>query len=407
MPNDISLFELITKERERQESTINLIASENYASNEVLLATGSVLTNKYAEGYPGTRYYSGCSIIDTIEQLAIDRCKTLFHAEHANVQPHSGSQANMAAYFAVLKPGDTILGMNLTEGGHLTHGHAINFSGMLYKRVPYGVDPHTEQIDYAQVEQLARTHKPKLIIAGASVYSRIIDFERFAHIAHSVGALLMADIAHISGLVATGLHPQPFPHADIVTSSTHKTLRGPRGGFIMCKQHFAEKIDKAVMPGIQGGPCMHTIAAKAVAFYEASLPSFITYQKQVITNAQYMSQKLQRLGYKIVAGGTNNHMLMVDLRPKNMTGRTAEQMLEKAGITVNRICVPYDPEKPRITSGIRIGTPAITSRNMKEQEAEQIAQYIDAVITKGHDERILEKIRTEVGTLCKRFPLPQ
>ena len=405
MTQDKKLFDLITSERNRQETTIDLIASENYASQEVLQAAGSVLTNKYAEGYPGKRYYAGCGVVDQVEQLAIERCKTLFQAEHANVQPHSGSQANMAAYFAVLQPGDTILGMSLAEGGHLTHGHAINFSGSFYNCVQYKVDPKTELIDYDEVEQLALAHKPKLIIAGASAYSRIIDFERFARIAHKVNALLLADIAHIAGLIAAGLHPNPFPYADIVTSTTHKTLRGPRGGLIMCKQELAEQIDKAVMPGIQGGPFMNVIAAKAVALYQAALPSFKTYQQQVITNAQQMAQTLKNLGYRIVADGTDNHVLIVDLRSKNITGRKAEIALDIAGITVSRSCIPYDTQKPWITSGIRLGTPAITTRGMKEKEIATIAQLIDTVITHANDETILKKVREQVSTLCNQFPI--
>ena len=405
MTQDTRLFTLIENEKKRQETTINLIASENYASQEVLAAAGSVLTNKYAEGYPKKRYYAGCSVIDDVEQLAIERCKELFDAEHANVQPHAGSQANMAAYFAVINPGDTILGMSLAEGGHLTHGHPISFSGRLYNSIQYKVDPKTETIDYEAVAQLANTHKPKLIIAGASAYSRIIDFEKFAHIAHNAGALLLADIAHIAGLIATGLHPNPFPHADIVTSTTHKTLRGPRGGLIMCKNTLAEKIDKAVMPGLQGGPFMNVIAAKAVTFHEASLPSFTTYQQQIITNAQQMAHTLKNLGYRIVADGTDNHLLIVDLHSKSINGKKAEQALDDAGITVSRSCIPYDTEKPWITSGIRLGTPAITTRGMREKEIVQIAQFIDTVITHADDETTLKKIRKQVAELCTQFPI--
>ena len=406
MARDTELFTIIDQEQNRQETTINLIASENYASKEVRLATGSVLTNKYAEGYPGKRYYAGCAIIDKVEQEAIDRCKELFHAEHANVQPHSGSQANMAAYFATLQPGDTILGMSLAEGGHLTHGHGINFSGTFYNSIQYKVDPKTETIDYDEIKKLAQQHKPKLIIAGASAYSRIIDFEQFARIAQSVGALLLADIAHIAGLVAAGLHPSPFPHADMVTSTTHKTLRGPRGGLIMCKKELANHIDKAVMPGLQGGPFMNVIAAKAVAFYEAAQPTFKTYQQQVIANAQQMAQVLKDRGYRIVADGTDNHLFIVDLRSKKITGRTAEHALNKAGITVSRSCIPYDPEKPWITSGIRIGTPAITTRGMQEKEMEQIADSIDSVITHATDEEIIQRVRENIHTLCTQFPIP-
>lgn len=405
MTQDSTLQKLLSAEIDRQRHTLNLIASENYASQEVREATGSVLTNKYAEGTPGKRYYAGCAIVDEVERLAIARCKELFKAEHVNVQPHAGSQANMAAYFAVLKPGDTILGMSLTEGGHLTHGHAINFSGVLYNVIQYHVDPQTERIDYEEVERLAKAHQPKLIIAGASAYSRIIDFERFAQIARNVGALLMADIAHIAGLIAAGLHPNPFPHADIVTSTTHKTLRGPRGGLIMCKKELAEKIDKAVMPGIQGGPCMNSIAAKAVALYEAALPSFIQYQQQIIHNAKQLAHELQQQGYRIVSGGTDNHLFIIDLRSKGITGRAAEHALEAAGITVSRSCIPNDPEKPWITSGIRLGTPATTTRGMKGKEMIYIAQLIDEVLS-NPDENSLLKIKEIVQELCNHFPIP-
>lgn len=402
MAQDRIIFDLINTEKDRQESSINLIASENYTSKEVRETTGSVLTNKYAEGYPGKRYYAGCAIVDEVEQIAIDRCKTLFGAEHANVQPHSGSQANMAAYFAILKPGDTILGMSLADGGHLTHGHPVNFSGQLYSVVQYQVDPKTELIDYDEVERLAQTHKPKLIIAGASAYSRSIDFERFARIAKKVGALLLADIAHIAGLIAAGLHQNPFPYADIVTSTTHKTLRGPRGGLIMCKKEFTERVDKAIMPGTQGGPFMNVIAAKAVAFYEAAQPSFKTYQQQVIANAQQLAKELQKLDYRIVADGTDNHLFIVDLHSKQITGRQAELALEKAGITVSRSCIPNDPEKPWVTSGIRLGTPAVTTRAMKEKEMATIATLIDKVLS-DPDEDKLKEIRSEVEKLCSSF----
>ncbi len=402
---DAEIYQVIEQELNRQETTINLIASENYTSKAVLEATASVLTNKYAEGYPGKRYYGGCQFVDQAELLAIERCKQLFGAEHVNVQPHAGSQANMAAYFAVLKPGDTIMGMRLSEGGHLTHGHPVNFSGQLYTIIPYGVDKETEQLDYNAIEKLAQAHKPKLIVAGASAYSRIIDFERLATIAHSVGAYLMVDIAHIAGLVAAGLHPNPFPHADIVTSTTHKTLRGPRGGLIMCKKELAQAIDKAVMPGIQGGPFMHIIAAKAVAFKEALTPQFKQYQQQIINNAQAMANALKNLGYRIVTGGTDNHLLLVDLRSKGIMGVHAETILAKAGIYVNRNTIPFDPEKPWITSGIRIGTPAITTRGMHEQEAIQIAEWIDKALQHKDDEAMLAKIHQEVLMLCKQFPI--
>ncbi len=402
---DRQLFSIIEKEQQRQEQEINLIASENYASRAVLQATGSVLTNKYAEGYPGKRYYAGCIFVDQAEQLAIERCKKLFGAEHVNVQPHAGSPANMAVYFATLKPGDTIMGMSLAEGGHLTHGHKVNFSGQMYNSVQYAVNRETERLDYDAIEKLAHEHKPKLIIAGASAYSRIIDFARFAQIAQNVGAQLLTDIAHIAGLVAAKLHPSPIEHADFVTSTTHKTLRGPRGGLVMCKQEYAEQIDRAIMPGIQGGPFMHIIAAKAVAFHEALQPDFKTYQAHVIKNAQAMAKMFVDLGYRIVAGGTDNHLFVVDLRSKNITGRAAERALEHAGITLSRSGIPFDPQKPWITSGIRIGTPSITTRGMKEKEAEQIAHLIDEVITHHEDENKLRSIKEKVAEFCKQFPI--
>lgn len=401
---DSALFSLIQQEKKRQEHTINLIASENYASQEILAASGSVLTNKYAEGYPGKRYYAGCEIVDEVEQLAIERCKKLFGAEHANVQPHAGSQANMAAYFAVVQPGDTILGMGLAEGGHLTHGHPINFSGKFYTVIQYKVNPDTEQLDYDAIEKLALEHKPKLIIAGASAYSRTINFERFGTIAKKVGALFLADIAHIAGLIAAGVHPHPFPHADIVTSTTHKTLRGPRGGLIMCKKELALAIDKAVMPGIQGGPFMNIIAAKAVAFHEALQPSFKEYQQQIIRNAQALATQLVALEYRIVAGGTDNHLFIVDLRTKNITGLAAEKALAHAGVTVSRSCIPFDPAKPWITSGIRIGTPAVTTRGMKEKDMQTIAQIINNIILHHNDSAVLKKTHQQIQTLCNQFP---
>jgi len=380
MQTDKEIFDLIEQEKNRQKNTINLIASENYTDEEILYATGSVLTNKYAEGYPGKRYYAGCKFIDKVEQLAIDRCKKLFEAEHVNVQPHSGSQANMAVYFAILKPGDTILGMGLREGGHLTHGHAVNFSGKLFNHVHYGVHKQTELLDFDEINELAQKHKPKLIIAGASAYSRTIDFQKFSEIAKSVNAYLLADIAHIAGMIATKIHPSPLPYADFVTTTTHKTLRGPRGGIIMCKKEFAEKIDKAVMPGIQGGPLMHVIAAKAVAFHHALQPTFVAYQKQVVANAKTLAQELKKLGYKIVSDTTDNHLFIVDLTSKNITGLQAERALEQAGITVSRSCIPFDTAKPWITSGIRLGTPAVTTRGMKENDMIEIAAKIDVVL---------------------------
>ncbi len=380
--NDNAIEALITKEQERQENEISLIASENYASQSVREAQSSVLTNKYAEGYPGKRYYAGCKIVDEVEQLAIDRCKKLFNVEHANVQPHAGSQANIAVYFAFLQPGDTILGMSLAHGGHLTHGHKVNISGTYFNTVHYGVKKDDERIDYDQINELAQKHKPKLIIVGASAYSRTIDFARCAEIAKEHNTLLLADVAHIAGLIATNLHPSPAQFADVITSTTHKTLRGPRGGLIMCKAKHAEKIDRAIMPGTQGGPFMHTIAAKAVCFYEAMQPSFITYQKQVIKNAQAMAKVFADLGYRIVSGGTDNHLFIVDLSSKNITGLEAEQRLADNGINVSRSCIPFDTQKPWITSGIRIGTPAITTRGYKETDAQQLVERIDHILQK-------------------------
>lgn len=405
MPKDPAISHLIAQEHARLEAELNLIASENYTSVDVLQATGSVLTNKYAEGYSGQRYYAGCQVIDKVEELAIERAKQLFNAEHANVQPHSGSQANMAVYFALLKPGDTILGMSLAEGGHLTHGHKVNFSGQFYHSVQYKVNPETQMLDYDEIERLAQEHRPKLIICGASAYARFIDYERLSVIAHSVGAYLMADIAHVAGLIAAKLHPNPFPYADVVTSTTHKTLCGPRGGLILCKKELAAAIDKAIMPGTQGGPFMHVIAAKAVAFHQALQEDFVVYQKQVIANAQTMVQTLQSKGYTIVTGGTDNHLFVLDLRNKGVTGLQAEQALQKAGITVSRSCIPFDPQKPWITSGIRIGTPAITTRGMGNQEMVDIAQYIDKVIMHYDNDTVLQAIKSKVATLCTAFPI--
>lgn len=402
---DPKTAELIEREKQRQEDTINLIASENYASSAVMEATGSVLTNKYAEGYAGKRYYPGCAVIDEAEVLAIDRCKELFHADHANVQPHSGSQANMAVYFSLLQPGDTILGMSLASGGHLTHGHGVNFSGMLFKSVQYTVDQETELLDYNAIEKMAQECQPKLIISGASAYSRTIDFERLAKIAQSVNALLLADIAHIAGLVAAGLHPSPINYADFTTSTTHKTLRGPRGGLIMTSAAHAPKIDRSIIPGMQGGPLMNTIAAKAVAFHEALQPSFVAYQKQIIINAKAMSDELINLGYRIVSGGTDNHLFIVDLRSKNITGLKAETALEKAGITVTRSCIPFDPEKPWITSGIRIGSPAITTRGMGVEAAQQIVHLMDDAIRHHDNDTVLNAIKTKVRGICSEYPI--
>lgn len=400
---DPLIADIIANEDQRQEREINLIASENYAPRAVLEATGSKLTNKYAEGYPGKRYYAGCEFVDQAELLAIERCKKLFGAEHANVQPHAGSQANMAVYYAALQPGDTILGMSLAEGGHLTHGHKVNFSGTFYNSVQYTVHKETERLDYENIEMLAAQHKPKMIIVGASAYSRTIDFKRMAEIAHNNNALLLADIAHIAGLIAAQLHPNPFPYADFVSSTTHKTLRGPRGGLVMCKQEHAERLDKAIMPGLQGGPFMHTIAAKAVAFHLAQQPDFVTYQRQVIANAQAMAHTFKELGYRIVSDGTDNHLFVLDLRSKGMNGRQAEVALAKAGITISRSCVPFDTEKPWITSGIRIGTPAITTRGMMINQAHEIAHLIDDILMHHTDDTALKNRALAVEQLCHDF----
>ena len=378
---DPEINSIIEKEEHRQQSTINLIASENYTSHAIMEATGSVLTNKYAEGYPGKRYYAGCEFVNEVETLAIERCKKLFNAEHANVQPHAGSQANFSVYTSILKPGDTIMGMSLATGGHLTHGHKVNLSGMLYNPVQYGLDKETELLDYNEIEKLAQQHKPKLIIAGASAYSRTIDFEKFALIAENVGAYLLVDMAHIAGLVATGEHPSPIPYADFVTSTTHKTLRGPRGAIILSKKEHAEKIDRAIIPGTQGGPFMNIIAGKAVAFKEAMTKEFAQYQKQVVKNAQALAKAMQKMDYRIVSGGTDNHLFIVDLTSKNITGRDAERVLEQAGITTSRSCIPFETQKPWITSGIRLGTPAVTTRGMIEKDMIEIAKAIDNAIT--------------------------
>lgn len=378
---DPHLLELIKEEEQRQSETINLIASENYTHPLIREITGSVLTNKYAEGYPSKRYYGGCKIVDQIEQLAIDRCKELFNFEHANVQPHAGSQANLAVYFSVLKPGDTIMGMNLAAGGHLTHGHDANISGSWFKKVQYNVNPETELLDYNEIQKLADQYKPTIIIAGASAYSRTIDFKKFAEIAQSINAYLLADIAHIAGLIAADLHPSPAKFADFITSTTHKTLRGPRGGLIGCKSQHKEKIDRSIMPGTQGGPLLHVIAAKALAFKLAMLPEFKAYQQQVILNAKAMAEEFKNLNYRIVSGGTDNHLFIVDLRSKKMSGKEAESRLNKAGITVSRSTIPYDPEKPWLTSGIRIGTPAITTKGLKEHAAQEIVHLIDDILS--------------------------
>ena len=404
---DPKVSQAIDLETRRQAGKIELIASENFVSEAVLEAQGSVMTNKYAEGYPGKRYYGGCEFVDIVESLAIERCKQLFGADHVNVQPHSGTQANMAVYFAAVAPGDTILGMNLSHGGHLSHGSPANFSGKLYKIIPYGVSKDTETIDYDEVEKLAKEHKPKMIIVGASAYPRVLDFQRFRKIADEVGAVIMADIAHIAGLVCTGLHPSPVPVCEYVTSTTHKTLRGPRGGLVMCKEAFAKTLNSRVFPGMQGGPLMHVIAAKAVAFQEALLPEFKEYQKQIIKNAQAMADELKNQGFRIVSGGTDNHLMLVDLTAKGVTGKDAQEALDRAAITVNKNGIPFDTQGPQVTSGIRIGTPAITTGGMKEGEMRLIASYIADVIKNINNEQNIQAIAEKVKTLCAQFPLYQ
>lgn len=401
---DPEIYEAIRLETERQEYKLELIASENMVSEAVLEALGSVLTNKYAEGYPGKRYYGGCECVDVAENLAIERAKKLFGVDHVNVQPHSGSQANMAVYMAILKPGDTVLGMNLSHGGHLTHGSPVNFSGLLYNIVFYGVRKDDQHIDMGQVRELARTHKPKMIVVGASAYPRTIDFKAFREIADECGARIMVDIAHIAGLVATGLHPSPVPHAEFVTTTTHKTLRGPRGGMIMCRAEFAKAVDKVIFPGIQGGPLMHVIAAKAVAFKEALAPSFTGYQKQVLANAKTLAAELMNYGYDLVSNGTDTHLMLVNLTRQGITGKEAEDALVMAGITVNKNTVPFETRSPFVTSGIRIGTPATTTKGMKEAEMKEIAAFIDMAIKARADEAVLVGIKAEVRQLCSRFP---
>ncbi|MCA0981330.1 serine hydroxymethyltransferase [Exiguobacterium aestuarii] len=402
---DAELFEAMQHELGRQRDNIELIASENFVSEAVMEAQGGVLTNKYAEGYPGRRYYGGCEFVDVAENLARDRAKALFGAEHANVQPHSGAQANMAVYFTVLEAGDTVLGMNLSHGGHLTHGSPVNFSGVQYNFVEYGVDKETEHIDYDVVAALAKEHKPKLIVAGASAYPRTIDFAKFREIADSVDAYLMVDMAHIAGLVAAGLHPNPVEHADFVTTTTHKTLRGPRGGMILCKEEFAKAIDKSIFPGIQGGPLMHVIAAKAVAFGEALQPEFKEYQRQVIANAQALAAGLEEEGLRIVSGGTDNHLLLVDLQGIDITGKAAEHALDAAGITVNKNTIPFDPASPFVTSGIRLGTAAMTTRGFKEDDMQEVARLIGRVLKQYEDESVLAEALQDVRTLTAKFPL--
>jgi len=402
---DPEIYQAVVQEYNRQFYHLELIASENFTSLAVMEAQGSVLTNKYAEGLPGKRYYGGCEFVDIAESLAIERVKKIYGAEHANVQPHSGSQANMAVYMAFLKPGDVILGMDLAHGGHLSHGAKVNFSGKVYQVYYYGLNPETELIDYDQVWKLAKEHKPKMIVAGASAYPRIIDWERFALIAEDVGAYLMVDMAHYAGLIAGGVYPNPVTYAHFVTSTTHKTLRGPRGGFILCRAEFAKDIDKSVFPGIQGGPLMHVIAAKAVAFKEAMTEEFKNYARQVIINAQAMAEEFLKLGFKVITGGTDSHIVLLDLRNKGITGKEAEEALGRVNITVNKNAVPFDPLPPTKTSGIRIGTPAMTTRGMKEDEMRSIAKLIAKVIDNIKDEKVIEDVRKEVIELCQQFPL--
>jgi len=402
---DPEIAEAIEKETLREERKIVLIASENYTSEAVLEAQGGVLTNKYAEGYPDRRYYGGCEYVDIVERLAIERAKKLFGAEHANVQPLSGTAANMGVYFAVLEPGDTIMGMDLAHGGHLSHGSAASFSGKFYRVISYGVSIETEMLDYDEIRALALRHRPKLIIAGASSYSRIIDFARFREIADEVGAYLMADMAHIAGLVAAGVHPSPVPHSHFVTSTTHKTLRGPRGGFILCKREFQEVIDQTIFPGIQGGPLMHVIAAKGVCFKEAMSEEFRKYQRQVVKNARKLASELQKRGFRIVSGGTDNHLFLVDLSDKGITGKEAEEALERAGITVNKNVIPFDKRSPAVASGIRLGTPVVTTRGMKEGEMEVIASLIAEVLESYPDPRTEERVARQVEELCLEFPV--
>lgn len=402
---DPEISQVIRHETERQEYSLEFIASENFVSENVLEAQGSVLTNKYAEGYPSKRYYGGCEFVDVAEQLAIDRAKELFGAEHVNVQPHSGSQANMAVYMAVCQPGDTVLGMNLAHGGHLTHGSPVNFSGKLYNIIPYGVKEETGTIDYDEVESLALEHKPKLIVVGASAYPRTIDFEAFRKVADKVGAVVMVDMAHIAGLVAAGEHPNPVPYAEFVTTTTHKTLRGPRGGMILCTEEWGKKLNSNIFPGIQGGPLMHVIAAKAVAFKEALQPEFRTYAAQVVKNARALAEALVSKGFKLVSGGTDNHLMLLDFTGTELTGKVAEATLEAAGITVNKNAVPFDTRSPFVTSGVRIGTPATTTRGLKEAEMVQVGEWIARALGNIENEAVLAEIRGQVKELCQRFPL--
>ncbi len=402
---DPAIYSVIERERQRQLHKLELIASENFVSNAVLQAQGSILTHKYAEGYPGRRFYGGCEFVDTAENLALNRVKEIFGAAYANVQPHSGTQANMAVYFSVLKPGDTILGMDLSHGGHLSHGAPVNFSGRLYKAVTYGVDRQSEEVDFAVVRELARKHRPRMIIAGASAYPRTLEFSKFAEIAREVEAYLMVDMAHIAGLIAGGLHPNPLPAADFVTSTTHKTLRGPRGGLILAQAQYGKSLDSQIFPGIQGGPLMHIIAAKAVSFKEALAPSFKRYQAQIVANARTLGRAFTQRGYRLVAGGTDTHLLLVDLNATGLTGREAEEALDRAGITVNKNAIPFDQRPPTITSGIRVGTPAITTRGMKEQEMEVVADFMHQALSSPRDTHLLARLADQVQDFCAQFPL--
>jgi glycine hydroxymethyltransferase len=402
---DPEIANALSSELHRQNSGLELIASENFVSQAVLEAAGSVLTNKYAEGYPGKRYYGGCEFVDVAESLAIARAKQLFGAEHANVQPHSGAQANMAVYFTLLKPGETVLGMNLAHGGHLTHGHPLNFSGKLYAIVPYGVRRDDERIDYEEFERLAHEHKPKMIMVGASAYPRVFDFERIAKVGRDVGAPVVTDMAHFAGLVAAKLHPNPVPHSDFVTTTTHKTLRGPRGGMVLCRSQYAKDLDRAVFPGVQGGPLMHIIAAKAVCFAEAMEPGFADYQRQIVANARRLAEGLIAAGFRLVSGGTDNHLMLVDVFSKGLTGKVAEAALGKAGITVNKNAIPFDQNPPMVASGVRIGTPAVTSRGMREPEMDLIAELIARILATPDDDVVAVAVREKVEALCRKFPL--
>jgi glycine hydroxymethyltransferase len=402
---DPEIADAVRNELNRQRNGLELIASENFVSRAILAAAGSVFTNKYAEGYPGRRYYGGCEYVDVVESLAISRAKKLFGAGHANVQPHAGAQANMAVYFTVMKPGDTVLGMNLAHGGHLTHGHPLNFSGLLYKVVPYGVMPDDERIDYGELDRLADEHKPKMIMVGASAYPRVIDFPRIRAAAQRIGAVMVTDMAHIAGLVAAGVHPSPVPHSDFVTTTTHKTLRGPRSGMVLCTEKYGKDLDKAVFPGLQGGPLVHVIAAKAVCLKDAAEPAFATYQRQIVANASRLASALSGAGFRLVSGGTDNHLMLVDVFSKGITGKVAEAALGKAGITVNKNAIPFDRNPPMVASGIRIGTPAVTTRGMREPEMDAIAELVVRALKTPDDDRALGMIRIEVEALCQKFPL--